>query len=130
MKDSSKQLLDKAARAIKAAETLVDSDHVEFAVGRTYYAMFYVAEALLNEKNLQFRKHGGVHGAFGKHFVKSDIFDPKYHRWLLNAFDRRIVGDYGIEVEFKGEEVGEMIKQAREFLKEAQRYIAENSDNL
>jgi uncharacterized protein (UPF0332 family) len=31
--------------------------------------MFYVAEALLNEKSLQFSKHGGVHGAFGEHYI-------------------------------------------------------------
>ena len=49
MKEATQQLLDKAARAIHAAETLLQAGDVEFATGRTYYAMFYVAETLLNK---------------------------------------------------------------------------------
>jgi uncharacterized protein (UPF0332 family) len=67
MKDSSKQLLEKASRAINAANTLLNNGLSEFSTGRAYYAMFYTAEALLNEKGLRFRKHGGVHSAFGEH---------------------------------------------------------------
>lgn len=80
MKDASSKLLDKATRALRAAERLLQGGDTEFAVRRVYYAMFYIAEALLNEKGLRFRKHGGVHGAFGEHFVKTGEFDPKYHR--------------------------------------------------
>ena len=90
MKEGSRRLLDKAGRAIEAAETLLEKGYPEFATGRAYYAMFYIAEALLNEKELRFSKHGGVHGAFGENFVKTGLFDAKYHRWLLDAFDRRI----------------------------------------
>ena len=78
--------------------------------------MFYVAEALLNEKDLQFSKHGGVHGAFGEHFIKTGLLDPKFHRWLLDAFDQRIEGDYGIEIVAIPQDVNELLNQAREFL--------------
>ena len=50
MKDNTRQLVDKAGRAIEAAENLRASGYGEFAAGRAYYAMFYVVEALLNEK--------------------------------------------------------------------------------
>jgi hypothetical protein len=52
--------------------------------------MFYTAEALLNERSLRFKKHGGVHAAFGEHFAKPGLLDAKYHRWLLAAFEKRI----------------------------------------
>lgn len=61
MKEATQQLLDKAARAIHAAETLLQAGDVKFATGRVYYAMFYVAEALLNEKGLRFRRHSRVY---------------------------------------------------------------------
>ena len=81
MRDRSRLLLEKAQRAIRAARTLLDDGNLpDFATGRAYYAMFYIAEALLEEKDLQFSKHGGVHGAFGEHYVKTGLFDPKYHR--------------------------------------------------
>ena len=124
MKDASNKLLDKATRALRAAEQLMQGGDAEFAVGRVYYAMFYIAEALLNERGLRFRKHGGVHGAFGEHFVKTGELDPKYHRWLLEASDKRITGDYGLEAVPREEEVTRMIEEAREFMQEAHRYLS------
>src|SRR5262247_3707832 len=73
------------------------SGDAEFSVGIAYYAMFYTAQAMLNEEELRFRKHAGVHSAFAERFVKSGLMDKKYHRWLLSAFSKRITGDYGIE---------------------------------
>jgi uncharacterized protein (UPF0332 family) len=123
MKESSRQLLEKADSSIHAAQALLESNYPGFAAGRAYYAMFYVAEAMLNEKELTFRKHGGVHSAFGEHYIKTGLLDARYHRWLLMAFNRRIVADYGIEVDFTQHEVEEMIQQARDFLQEAKRYL-------
>jgi uncharacterized protein (UPF0332 family) len=80
VKEETQKLLDKASRAIRAAAALLRDGDVDFAAARAYYAMLYAAEALLNERNVRFRKHGGVHGAFGEHFVKSGLFDPKFHR--------------------------------------------------
>ena len=65
MKDYSQKLLNKAIDAIEAAEFLVDKEKSDIAVGRAYYAMFYIAEALLSEKGLEFNKHSAVHAAFG-----------------------------------------------------------------
>lgn len=123
MTESTGKLFEKAIRAIRAAERLLDGGDSDFAVGRAYYAMFYVAEALLNEKGLRFRKHGGVHTAFGEHFVKTGVFDAKYHRWLLQAFNRRVSGDYGLEALVTPEEVASTIEQARDLLEEARRHL-------
>ena len=57
MKEPSRNLLDKAARAIHAAEVLLAAGEVDFAAGRAYYAMFYTPEALLYERGLRSRKH-------------------------------------------------------------------------
>lgn len=80
MKDTTRPLLEKAARSIKAAERLLECGDTEFAAGRAYYAMFYVAEALLSERGLRFSKHAGVHSAYGEHFAKTGALDPTYHR--------------------------------------------------
>jgi len=123
MKAEVRKLLEKASRAIKAAESLANQGDLDFAAGRAYYAMFYAAEALLVQQNLRFRKHGGVHAAFGEHFAKSGRLDPKYHRWILDAFDKRLQGDYGFEALLTVEDVVQMINQAREFLHEAGRLL-------
>jgi uncharacterized protein (UPF0332 family) len=33
--------------------------------------------------------------SFGKEFVKTGLFDKKFHQYVLNTFDLRNSGDYG-----------------------------------
>jgi uncharacterized protein len=123
MKDDSRKLLDKAARAIRAARTLLDTAAAEFAAGRLYYAMFYVAEALLYEEGLSFSKHSAVHAAYGKEFAKAGRLDPKFHRWILDAFDIRLRTDYGFDAIVTDEDVGVLVDQAQEFLDAAVSFL-------
>jgi len=123
MKQTTRKLLEKAARSLRVADRLRKSGDAEFSVGRAYYVMFYAAEALLNEKGLRFRKHGGVHGAFAEHFVKTGLLDKRYHRWLLAAFSKRITGDYGIEADITADDARVLIDQAREFLEASKQLL-------
>ena len=86
--------------------------------------MFYVAEALLNEKDLIFRKHRGVHNAFGQHYIKSGELDQKYYQWLIQAFNKRLLSDYAVEAMISFKNAEQMIVQADEFLEEARRYLS------
>jgi uncharacterized protein (UPF0332 family) len=85
--------------------------------------MFYTAEALLSEKGLHSHRHGGVHALFGQEFIKTGLMDAKFHRFLLDAFDRRLQADYGFDIILRAEEVAGMIEQAREFLIEAEKFL-------
>ena len=124
MKPETEKLPQKASRSIRAAERLLKEGDVDFAAFRGYYALFCVAEAFLNEKDLQFKKHGGVHGAFAEHFIKTKQMDPKFHSWLVDAFDERIQGDYEVESEVDSKDVAAMIDQAQEFLQEAKWHLS------
>lgn len=123
MKEHTRKLLDKAVDAIETAGILVDHEKSNVAAGRAYYAMFYIAEALLNEKGLKFSKHSGVHAAFGEQFAKTKEMDAKFHRWLIDAFDKRLAGDYGVETDIESDIAAHMINQAQEFLEAALRYL-------
>jgi uncharacterized protein (UPF0332 family) len=124
MKEGTRHLLEKAERAIQAADVLLITVGAEFAAGRAYYAMFYTAEALLHECDQKFSKHGALHAAYGKEFTKSGLLDPKFHRWLLNAFDVRLQEDYDAETLVSGERVEEMLEQARIFLAAAREFLS------
>jgi uncharacterized protein len=74
---------------------------------------------------LEFNKHSAVHAAFGKHFAQTNQLDPKYHRWLMDSFDKRLIGDYGVEANLHMDAVALMIHQAQEFLEAARAYLAD-----
>lgn len=123
MNERARKFLDKALDAIEVAEGILDMNRPEFAAGRAYYAMFYVAEALLSEKGLEFSSHGQVIGAYGLHFAKTKELDPKFHRWLVDGFDVRVTGDYNIDENVSSQIVVNLINQAREFLEAARGYL-------
>jgi len=85
--------------------------------------MFYVAEALLFEEGMEFRKHGGVHTAFGEHFAKREVLDAKYHRYLLEAFEAQLEADYEVDIALSVVAVTTLIDRAKEFLKTAEGYL-------
>ncbi|MCX6616596.1 MAG: HEPN domain-containing protein [Acidobacteria bacterium] len=126
MKERTQKFLFKASGAIRAAELLLN-DEPEFAVGRAYYALFYIAVALLAERDLSFRKHGGVHAAFAEHFIKSGLLDAKYHRWLLDAFDQRLQGDYGVDATVTADDAEHIIERAKQFLRASEVYLGKEA---
>jgi uncharacterized protein (UPF0332 family) len=118
-----RELLAKAAQSISAAELLLKDDYIDFSASRTYYAMFYAVEALLLSREHSFSKHSAVISAFGKEFVKSGIFDRRFHRYILNAFDLRNAGDYGSMHAISEEKARLTIEEARELLTAITQYL-------
>ncbi|HQX16328.1 MAG TPA: HEPN domain-containing protein [Anaerolineales bacterium] len=118
-------MLDKARRSLKTAKTIFKDGEVDFAGSRAYYALFYIAEALLLERGLAFSSHSSVIANFGKEFAKTQTLNPKFHNFLIKAQDRRNIGDYAIGKHLTKEEVQEMMEWGREFLKAAENFLAQ-----
>jgi uncharacterized protein (UPF0332 family) len=89
MSEDFQRLLDKARESLAAADLLLDQGFSDFAASRVYYAMFYVAEALLASLGKSYSSHGAIQAAYGREFVKTDKLNPKFHRWLIDSQDFR-----------------------------------------
>ena len=87
-------LIEKARRYLRSAELLTQDGDYDSAVSRSYYAMFYSAEAALLKKEMTFTSHKAVISAFGQYFVKTGIFDKRMGRDLNIIFGERQLGDY------------------------------------
>ena len=87
-------LLVKAKRSICASENLMENGDYDFSISRTYYSMFYCAEALLLTKDMKFSKHSAVISYFGREFVKSGLLSRELYDYLLKGFRERQIGDY------------------------------------
>ena len=125
MKEESADHLSRALRTIETAEKIFRDGDYNSVANRIYYAMFYTAKALLIQKDLRrFSKHRAVQSAFGEYFSKTNTLDSKYHRWLIDAFDKRLQGDYG-DYSVTSDSVPLMLQQAREFLEAARLYLSQ-----
>ena len=111
-------LLQKAAENIRAARLLSDKGFVDIASSRAYYAMFYSASAMLLNENLRFRKHSGVHAAFGNKIARAGVLPAELHGWLLDAAKARTAGDYRPDSRISSEEASTHIDRAERFLRE------------
>ena len=69
--EQSNPLLDKAVRFIASAELLVEDGDFDSSASRLYYAMFHVAQALLEAKGLAFSSHRAVISAYGQYFART-----------------------------------------------------------
>ena len=109
-------LLHKARESIRAASVLHNDGLYGFAAARAYYAMFYVAQALLLAKKLSFSKHSAVIAAFGRHLVKSGDVAKEFHRYLIDAQQKRTIGDYDTGSIIHEHDSNELIARAQRFI--------------
>ncbi|PKN00278.1 MAG: HEPN domain-containing protein [Elusimicrobia bacterium HGW-Elusimicrobia-2] len=122
-----KGLIAKAQRRLNSAGDEFQKENYDFAVSHAYYSMFYCAEALLLTKELRFSKHSAVHSAFGEHFAKNGEIDPKLHRKLLDAFEKRSNGDYEYMIEITKEEAEKILRDAEFFVGEIKKKLNEKN---
>jgi uncharacterized protein (UPF0332 family) len=109
-------LLTKAKDSLDAARLLLDNGYPEFSASRSYYAMFYAAEALLEHDGLSFSSHEAVISAFGFRYAKMDIVPREMHRHLIEAQALRHVGDYDVPGGVEPKDANEQIDRASRFI--------------
>jgi uncharacterized protein (UPF0332 family) len=120
-----RQLLGRSAEAVEAARRAVADGDGSTGANRAYYAMFYAAWALLADEPETGRRHRSIHVAFGERFVKTRRLDPRLHRWLLDAFDLRLLADYDPMTTIEIDIVAETVEQSGDFLASASALLAD-----
>ncbi len=116
-------LLQKAQRSLEAAQNLMKQGFHDFAVSRAYYAMFYVAEALLDQLGLAFSSHAAVISAFGQHFAKTGQLPAEFHRYLIDAQAQRTRADYDLQPNLAQSDAEALISQAQTMIDAGRTYL-------
>lgn len=114
--DLAQYRLQKAHDHLKSAEILLDAGMYNDSMGRSYYAMFNAARALLALKQLDSKKHSGVISLFNQHFVKTGIIDRTAGRDLNKARVRRESSDYADFYLVSKEEAYNQLETAKRFV--------------
>jgi len=120
-------LIEKAKESAEVARNLAKEKHYDFAASRGYYAMFYVAEALLAHLGQSYSKHSAVISAFGREYAKAGKFDAKFHQRLIDAQDLRQTGDYAIEEHVSKKQAQAVCEWADEFIAAAEAFLGKGT---
>lgn len=118
-------LMDKARMKLTAAEDwLKQGKYFDEIVSRCYYAAFHAAQAMLAAEGLTASAHQGIVSLFGLHFAKTGKVNPRLGRYLNNLKDDRESGDYDVYSGLDKSDAENAVREAQEFLAEAERYLA------
>lgn len=116
-------LLNKADDSHAAAKVLIDKGFTGFSAAQSYYTIFYLVEALLLSKGLRFSSHSALIASYGKEFAKTGVLDPKFHRYIVVAQERRETGHYNAEPIITDEQALESFEWAEEFRQAIKKYL-------
>ena len=123
MKKEIKDLIEKAGKFLITAQQALNTGDYDSCASRCYYAMFFVAEAALLTKNLTASSHKGVISLFGEHFVKTKILERNLGKALNDAYDKRLVGDYGVGFIVTEQQAQDLLKTAKAFVDKLKDYL-------
>lgn len=115
--------LQRARETIDEARLLLDGEHLNGAMNRTYYSMFYAADALLAARNLSSSRHSRVIAPFGQSFVTTGEFPRELYHQLDRAFDMRTTGDYKDLTVLEKATLQEMLENATAFVTKVEEIV-------
>lgn len=118
-------LITKGRRSLAAARRLQDAGDPDFAASRAYYAMFYLAEALLLSlpHRPTFVRHSGVVAAIRQEFVRTGKLRAEHQEALQRAMEDRNAGDYQYREILPPERAARVLRDAEAFVAAAEAYL-------
>jgi uncharacterized protein (UPF0332 family) len=123
VKEEIRDLIDKAGKFMITAQQALNTGDYDSCASRCYYAMFFVTESALLTKNLTASSHKGVISLFGEHFVKTGIFERNLGKAISDAYDKRLVGDYGVGFIVNEQQAQDLLKTAQDFIGKLKDYL-------
>lgn len=116
-------LIQRATKYLKSAQILLEEKDYESSVSRTYYAMFFSAQAMLLTKNLSFSSHKGVISAFGEHFLRTGVLPKELGRELNRAFEKRQISDYEYKFVISEQEAEKILVNGKKLVEKIVQYL-------
>ena len=117
-------LLKRSDRYLQSAKILIKEGDFESSVSRTYYAMFFAAQAMLLSKGLSYSSHKMTISGFGENFIKTNIFPREMGREFNRAFDKRQISDYYHTFIIDKKDADDLLKSGYEFVSTIRKYLS------
>lgn len=102
--DLARYRIEKAKTILSEAKIMLEQEHLDASIGRSYYAIFTAARAALALKGLDSKKHSGVIHLFNLHYIKDGILPAEMYTVISGAKALRESADYADYVTFSRDE--------------------------
>jgi uncharacterized protein (UPF0332 family) len=116
-------LLNLAKEELTTAQLLLDNDRYRACISRSYYAIYYAAEALLESKNINSRTHKGIIKLFGQHFIKTGELPTELAKAFSDTYDLRKLSDYDETYTITSAQSEAAIAYAQLFVGQAENFL-------
>lgn len=129
IKDLIKYRTEQAMDTIETVELLIENKKYNTAVNRMYYGMFYMLLAIAAKEGFQTSKHHQLIGWFNKTFVKEGILPKETGKMISTVFKSRQISDYEAFVKFEKDEVLQLFRDMKKFIKVVNQYLTNGNRN-
>lgn len=109
--------IQKAWNSMQEAKDNAQLNHWTLAASRLYYAAYYMASALLVDKDIVARSHSGIIHIIGAEFVKNGLLSKEDGRLISRLFNMRQSGDYDDLFDWTEEDVAPFFEKTEVFMK-------------
>lgn len=123
MDELSSYRLNMSEEKLRSARILLDAGQYKDSIGRSYYAIFSALRAVLAKDKVDFSKHAGVISYFQKEYLKTELFDKKYSKYISSAFQIRNNCDYDDFFIVSKEEAIEQYEHAHELYEAVKKFL-------
>ncbi len=123
MDELSSYRLNMSEEKLRSARILLDAGQYKDSIGRSYYAIFSALRAVLAKDKVDFSKHAGVISYFQKEYLKTELFNKKYSKYISSAFQIRNNCDYDDFFIVSKEEAIEQYEHAYELYEAVKNFL-------
>ncbi|MGQ9833267.1 MAG: HEPN domain-containing protein [Candidatus Villigracilaceae bacterium] len=118
--------IENAQEMLAAARVNLDHNFYASSVNRSYYAVFYAANALLATLGEARSKHSGVISMFRQRFIKTGELPAELSEIYGDLMNSRQSGDYDINTRIEMETAEQLLEKARRFVNEVEQWLQRN----
>lgn len=108
--------IENGRETLEAAKVNLENDFYPSSVNRSYYAVFYAANALLATLGEARSKHSGVIGVFRRRFIKTGELPAVLSEIYEDLMNSRQRGDYDLNTHIDLETAAQLLQNARHLL--------------
>lgn len=123
MRPEFQHAFERAEDSYQSAEILYSHQRYAGAINRSYYAMFYLVEALVHErKNKHVKTHSGLKKVFNEE-LKSGEISKDLFKLFKDVFDNRLTADYDLDSEISEENAKNALRDCKLFFDALRKFM-------